>query len=177
MIKATDAALLWTRTVLTQFDDGIDWAQSDVDEFFRLTRTDQKELVATSLEMFAVILEESVRLGVNVYVSLDVPLPEQDDLPVDVSSAEELMARADFTGNLRGRSVPGFVIDTRNPSVWPSNPIEYRAIVASPREFARPASVTLELWRGRDDESYETALKFTSFAVEPPRAESTYINL
>lgn len=177
MTKATDAALLWTRTVLEQFDAGVDWAQSDVDEFFRLTRSDQKDLVAISIEMLAVILGETVRLGANVYVSLHIPLPGRDDLPLTRSTAEELLALADFAGNLRGRSVPGFVIDTRNPSVWPSNLIEYRAMVESSLEFARPASATLELRRGSDHDAFQTALNFASFAVELPRAESTYVTL
>jgi hypothetical protein len=177
MTKATDAALLWTRTILAQFDHGIDWAQSDIDEFFRLTRNVQKELVATSIDMFAVILEETERLGANVYVSLGVPLPERDDLPLEVSTAEELTDLADFSGNLRGRSVPGFAIRRQNPTVWPSNPIEYRAVVTSSRDFARPVSTTLDLWRGHGDDAFNTHLTFASFADEAPLAESTYVTI
>jgi hypothetical protein len=174
MTTATDVARLWARTIIAQFDDGIDFGQSDVDEFFRLARADQKQLAATSVAMFAAILDEVVRLEADVHVWLWIPLPERAELPVGRQSEAELLELADFTGRLAGRSVPGFVLEKRNPGLSPIAYEEYRTVVESTSEYARPVSTTLRLHRWSASEPFTAELVYNAYASWPPLAESTF---
>lgn len=114
---AIAAADRWLAIVLPQIGADATFAQVDVDTLFTPGSLIQKVLVGQSIAIFEHIIADAAVSERALFVEMSIPLEHRgrSRRVKPFSSAAKVLARADFTGDLRGRQVPGFYVGEHVP--------------------------------------------------------------
>lgn len=109
----------WLDRVRPQVGLTADYAQVDVDTLISIKGKVKANLVAFSVALFECMLRHPALRGAPLSLRLDIPLGRGEGaLVYPGCDVLNLLQGVDFTGDLRGRRVPGYTLATVSLGCW-----------------------------------------------------------
>lgn len=173
-------AAAWIRNVSPQLHAGVaDFAQADIDELVRLER--DWKLADIAVEMFTVMVAVLQELELDYFLQLSIPV---DDVTVDAILADrgtlpELVDSAVFPSNLRGVSLPSFILDRESLREMPEDGVQFRRSLGclDSSEESRTYASQVALIHGTGNECHDHTLEFRRYPAftQPREAVATVL--